>query len=170
MMSESTPCPCTRLIEPFVGGELPDDVCIPTMKASVRSAIRDGVVPRSEGWPVPLNGRRLGLVIREWAEEAPKRTLANLLAGSKDWDKEVESLRAHFEVWRERNPGAALDGWVDGTAWWKGNGDTLDPGASRYLARWLRRRGLPDTPATVCHLRAVAAGVTSPPLRRAACW
>jgi len=109
-----------------------------------------------------LNGRRLGFVIREWAEEAPNRTLANMLAGSKDWDKEVESLRAHFEVWRERNPEADVDGWIDGTAWKNDKGDAIDPGAGRHLARRLQRRGLPDTPATVRYLRVVAAGVTSP--------
>jgi len=111
-----------------------------------------------------LNGRRLGLVIREWAQEGPNQTLATMLVDSPDWAREVASLQANFEVWRERNPEAALDGWVDGTAWWKGSGNTLDPGAGRYLARWLRQRGLPDTPSTVRHLRAVAAGVTSPPL------
>ena len=120
-MSASTPCRCTRLIEPFHGGKLPDHVCIPTMMASVRSAIRDGLVPPSEEWPVSLNGRRLGFVIREWAEEAPNRTLAKMLAEmsaemstymstdstdrrqnqeenrGKDWGREVESLRAHPE-------------------------------------------------------------------------
>ena len=158
MMSASTPCRCTWLIEPFHGGALPDHVCRPTMMASVRSAIRDGLVPPSQTWPVPFNGRRLGLVIREWAEEAPSPTLASLLAGSKDWKAEVPSLRATFNVWRERNPGADLNGWVDGTAWWQRSGEDIDLGAGRHLARRLRRRGLPDTPSTVRHLRAVAAG------------
>ena len=157
-------CPCTVLVEPFVDDPLPNHVCYETMIATVRTATRDGILPVSEHWPVSFQGRRLGFVLRQWVQEDPSETLANQLAASPAWRREVKALKIRFSPWRKRNPKADLSGWVDGTAWRRNGDSQFDAGAGRDLAQRLRQRGLPHTPATVRHLRAVAAGCSSAPL------
>lgn len=162
--SVSATCTCTWLAETFVDTILPDHVCLETMFANVRALMRDGLVTSSSEWPTRLHGRRVGFAVREWAQEPPNQTLANLLRDSSSWHTEVNSLRANFELWSQRNRGADLEGWINGTAWWRQGKDGKDPGGERYLANRLRQKGLPNTPATVQHLRAVAAGVEHAPL------
>src|SRR5918997_528613 len=88
-------CVCWRLAEPFVEDELPDHVCLETMVASIRSAIRDKLVPPADWWPVPtgLKKQALGLVIREWVEGAPSETLAIQLEDERVFRRQVEILR-----------------------------------------------------------------------------
>jgi len=132
------------------------------MLATVRNANRDALVPASEHWPVSFQDRKLGFVVRQWVQEDPSATLANQLAASPTWCREVKALKIYFSPWRKRNSKADLAGWIDGTAWWRNKSSSQpDAGAGRYLAQRLRQRGLPHTPATICHLRASAAGVAS---------
>ena len=80
-------CDCWSLSDLLTQDDpLPDHVCQETMMASVESAARERVIlPMPDVWPVQIGHRRLGLVIRQWAEEEPSATLANLLEASADW-------------------------------------------------------------------------------------
>jgi hypothetical protein len=111
------------------------------MLGTVDSAIRDGVIPESKRWPVAVAFERyLGLVLRQWVQEPPNATLAIQLQGEPAWRQEASRL------------GYILDqGGLGG-----------DPASDRLIARRLHRRGLPDTPATVRHLRAVLDGKHEP--------
>ena len=145
-------CHCWRLSEPLTQhDQLPDHVCQETMMASVESAARAGaIVPMPDVWPVQIGHRRLGLVIRQWAEEEPSATLANLLEASPDWRQTLKSMAFYFDRWRKLHPDAEVDDWIWGSAC-----------HTRFTIE-LRRNQLPATPATVQYLRAVLAGASGP--------
>src|SRR5919205_4127984 len=145
-------CYCWRLSEPLTQhDQLPDHVCQETMMASVESAARERlIVPMPDVWPVQIGHRRLGLVIRQWAEEEPSATLANLLEASPDWRQTLKSMAFYFDRWRKLHPDAEVDDWIWGWAC-----------HTRFTIE-LRRNQLPATPATVQYLRAVLAGASDP--------
>jgi len=115
-------------------------------------------------WPLRHDGRGLLLVLRQWVHEDPNATLANMLAENSDWLAEVERYRPAFELWERLSEGRP--GWLE--AWirvpdrvrrrLKRPGDHPD----RSLAKRLRSAGIPDSPATLRHLRAVVAGRREP--------
>jgi hypothetical protein len=135
-------CPCWRLVEPLVDEPLPDHVCLETMIGTITSAERDGILPPPEDdrWPIPVGQRYLGMVLRQWAQEAPNQTLANQLEKLPKWRAEVRSLAYLWEC------GVLPD----------------DAAHDRFIARRLQRRGLPATPATVRYVRALLAGEREP--------
>jgi hypothetical protein len=145
-------CDCWRLSQPLTqDDQLPDHVCQETMMASVEAAAREGViVPMPDVWPVQIGRRRLGLVIRQWAQEEPSATLANLLEASPDWQQTLQSMALYFRRWRELHPDAEVAGWIGGSV------------CRAKLTSELDRNRLSATPATVRHLRAVLAGVSEP--------
>ena len=118
-------------------------------------------------WPLPQpDGRYLVLVVRQWVHEKPSETLANLLARDQGWLEAVDRYRDVHERWRAHPAGRGDD---DDDIWitkpdrvWRALGaDQGDP-PDRVLALRLRQRGLPDSPATLRHFRAVVAGRTEP--------
>ena len=152
---ESVPnfdCDCLSLSEPLTQDDpLPDHVCQQTMMASVASAAREGVIlPEPEVWPVRIGDRRLGLVIRQWAEEESSATLANLLQASPARQQTLQSMAFYFRLWRDRHPYAEVADWIWGSV------------CRAKLASELDRNRLLATPATMRHLRAVLAGVSEP--------
>lgn len=140
-------CTCAPLAEPLVDQTVDDfdHICGETMRANVLAAIRDGVLPPSEIWPIPSSGRRkLGFVIRQWVQTTPDRTLVNVLTTSPSWRREVLALLQLYDIWRSRNPGQGIGQWA------------LRHTAGRS-ARRLDEAGLPSSPATMRHLHAVVA-------------
>jgi hypothetical protein len=102
--------------------------------------MRDGVLPYAKWWPVHIDGGYpVQFVLRQWAEESAGKVLATALARSPGWRQVVLGLQseAYHELPRR---------------------DDAD------LAAQLRDFGLPDTPGTIHHLRAVAADEPQPPL------
>jgi hypothetical protein len=94
--------------------------------------------PTKTLWPFRYpGGRWLMLVIRQWALEEESEFLARLLNKDHRWQAVVQALREHGDV--DRIP-------------------------ERVLARMLSGNGLPATPPTVAHLRAVVCGHPEPPL------
>ena len=141
-------CSCTPLAEPLVDETIDDfdHICRETMMANIRAAIRDDLLQPAAEWPIAMDGRRrLGFVLREWVQTEPDRALASLLATNSRWRIAVRSLRDVYDVWRERNPDHDLRSWIVG------------PPNERISSRRLREAGLPYSPATTRHLRAVAA-------------
>jgi hypothetical protein len=131
-------CPCWRLTEPLSGDDtLPDHICPETMRGTVHTAIRDGVLPECKWWPAraasdePLGPLTVLFVLRQWAEDGPSEALARLLAREYGWGQLVLGVQA-------------------------GSDGRLHDDAG--LAARLRHFGLPETPSTIRHLRAVAAG------------
>jgi hypothetical protein len=139
--SNPTSCDCHRLIEPLGNELLPDHVCPEAIFANINAAIRDRLVPDQPGWPILVAGRRrVGLVIRQWVEEPPNPTLANLLAGDRTWQQAVNMLQRVMS-----DADASVQDLSD-----------------RFLGDQLHRRGLPNSPATLAHLRAVLSGQREP--------
>ena len=135
-------CPCWRLTEPLLDEPLPDHVCVETMIGTLAAAERDGLLPPplDDRWPLPVGLRSLGFVVRQWAQEEPSATLASQLARLRAWRREARLV----EYMLDR--GALGD----------------NAASDRFVADRLTRRGLPATPATVRHLRAVIAGDREP--------
>jgi hypothetical protein len=112
------------------------------MIGTVHAAIRDGVLPECKWWPAratsddPAGPRTVLFVLRQWAEE-DSPALARVLARQYGWARLLLGIRA-------------------------GSDRRLDDDAG--LATRLRHFGLPETPGTIRHLRAVAAGDPQRPL------
>jgi hypothetical protein len=145
LMSSKQPvheCSCWRITEPLIDERLPDHVCLETMVGTIDAAERDGLLPppADDRWPIRIGKRDLGFVIRQWAQEEPSQTLANLLTTLPAWRAQV------------RHTGNLL---YNGAL-----GDNI--ASDRVIARRLAEHGLPATPATVRHLRAVIAGEAEP--------
>jgi len=114
-------------------------------------------------WPLPYQGRQLGMVIRQWAEDEPSSTLANQLSESDSWKKEIAGFHEQFILFRATRPNYSEHQWVQGLGYHlKGPEMSADEGATRYISARLRLRGLPNTPCTVRHFRAVVAGLREP--------
>jgi hypothetical protein len=167
-----TDCSCWRLTAALTNSdELPDHVCLETLLATVYQTPSHELSLASEPvWPVPIRGRLLGLVLRQWAQEPPRRTLARQLELAPEWQDEVSYLRREYEAWQRRRPPEAADRRRQ--AWLAGEGYDLDRrtprgywvdrASNRWLSERLLRRGLPGTPATVDHLRARSATLQMP--------
>ena len=151
--------------------ELPDpDARSRSLAASIDlSHLLDAAVRlargRVVGWPLRFKKRLLILVLRQWVQEGPSRTLAALLADHPLWRREVQGLRGVYELWTglhvDRPDRLAAD-WLEESVWDAGDLVRATPSGERTLAARLRLHGLPETPATMRHLRAVAAGRASP--------
>jgi hypothetical protein len=109
-------------------------------------------------WPVQYGSRRLGLVIKQWVEGEPNEVLAMQLSKDPGWNEEVSLRNQTYQQWQEAMRDMTPDAWINGRGWYRND----DQGAERWLSGRLRRRGLPSTPSTVRHLRAVAAGRNQP--------
>jgi hypothetical protein len=134
-------CDCHRLIEPLGDELLPDHICPEAIFANIEAAIRDRLVPDQPGWPILVaGGRRVGLVLRQWVEEPPNPTLANQLAEDRTWQQTVNVLQRMLDD-ADASPQ-----------------DLSDP----FLHDQQRRRGLPYSPSTIAHLRAVLSGQREP--------
>lgn len=153
------PCHCWRLTRPLAGEALPDHVCPQTAAGTIYNGppIAGAELTPDLGWPVLYRHpggwgtphRQLGLVLREWAEEEPSRTLANQLRSSWDWNRAVAWIRGDFVRWRQRHAAAPLSDWI-----------AVGPDDPRYAAL-LWRWGFPATPATLRFLRACTAYQTN---------
>jgi hypothetical protein len=141
-------------------------------------------------WPAPIGGRWLGLVVRQWALEGGSEMLANQLVGHRGWLEEVERLRTLLRNPRQQKLRDAAARIQANSADVRSGRPALPPLGrttqarpstdrgrlsittgtianlreenDAILAQRLRWRGLPDTPTTVAHLRAVAGGGREP--------
>ncbi len=145
-------CDCWRFTTPLLDTEeLPDHICTESAIASVWKHPRPQLqLPTDPVWPVSTPDGDLGLVIRQWAQEEPSETFANQLPDFPAWQREVNSARVIFEYWRKKRPANDVATWVAHT------------GSDQVFARGLRKALIPDSPATLAHLRAVAAGLDKP--------
>ena len=137
-------CRCSVLERPVEPKELRDldhAPCVDTMVNTVTLyRVEQGrwdspiqCSPTTPFWPYRYSdGRWLMLVVKQWALEDKSRTyLARLLSKDSRWQAVVQALRERGDV--DRTP-------------------------ALMLARMLSGKGLPATPPTVAHLRAVVCG------------
>lgn len=85
-------CVCWRVKWPLVGEELPDHVCEQIQAVTVYNGrpVPGAELTPSSAWLVFCHSgdfwgepsRQLALILREWAQEEPNRTLANQLRES----------------------------------------------------------------------------------------
>lgn len=141
-----------------IGGDIPGQLPPPARRQTIMEDFDTLVLDAAIWWPVPYRSRYLGLVIRQWAQEEPNAILAGKLRKDDAWKDEVSEDTALLAQWRREFPSYPIDMWIDGRIWY---GDA-DRGLDTYLAARLRQRGLPYTPSTVRHLRAVIAGESEP--------
>jgi hypothetical protein len=149
-------CDCWRLTRPLADGEaLPDHVCEQTAFGTLYNAppLAGASLTDELVWPVtfwdpnsPMSPpQQLALILRQWTEEPPNRTLAVELRELTAWDRAVAATRGDFVRWQRRHPDAVLADWIK------------DPIDERHMAPRLAPVGLPPTPATLRFLRACAA-------------
>ncbi len=145
-------CDCWRFTTPLLDTEeLPDHICTESAIASIWNRPRPLLqLPIDTVWPASTPEGALGLVIRQWVQEQPSEMFANQLRAFPAWQREVNSARAIFEHWQEKRPTRSIADWV------------AHRGSSELFARRLRKALIPDSPATLVHLLAVAAGLDKP--------
>jgi hypothetical protein len=180
-------CPCWRLTTPLGDEQLPDHICLETMRATVHDwaaqtaevindlhggaayTVRSGTpfdefapgnilhAHASPPWPAYTARGHLGMVLRQWVQEAPNETLANELSDDPDWQFVLRLMLRLLNIAQNvdpealhANPETAVE-IVSPPRWF-----------IREVAETLRRFGLPSTPRTVSHVLASLAGKREP--------
>lgn len=110
-------------------------------------------------WPMFWGGRVVGLVVQQWVQGEPDRTLANKLAEHEGWQYLVGFAQEFYGRFQAAG-GTDFDSWEGDPPlplpWPGSRRDRL--GFSAFFGMQLRGAGLPDTPATLRYLRARAQG------------
>ncbi len=182
----ATRCDCWRLTDPETAAPLPDHVCPETMRETVAQwAVHmaepmqilrrleyppnglptgprltdDSHLTEAIPWPLPMERGYLALVIEQWVQEEPNALLASELAANERWQEAIAATRLRIFA-------AALDLTVEELPDDLARRPVIVPRVThqlrRQIAATLRFAGLPDTPRTVEHLLASAAGRDQP--------
>ena len=184
--SSITQCDCWRLTDAETVEPLPDHVCPATMRATVArwanrmaepaplltrldypadawpnrpQPVADFRIDQAIHWPLPTPRGYLGMVIEQWIQEPPNAALAAELAQNDRWREAIATTRLGIFA-------AALDLGIDELPDDLARRPVVVPEPTRRIRRQiaatLRFAGLPDTPRTVQHMLAAAAGKRQP--------